>query len=1628
MGWSCKVFVSLVSLVLLLGFSDGQSDFWRVGSLALQHHCGEYGMQLLVFPSQGHDVRFKVIDEFGTPFEATNCSICRHWITSNDDGAVIFSAGYNGCHVIKKDGRNNLKVRVEELSRNRRVTTTRDINMICPKPQEQVVTQVDNMRLVPQPQPQPGLVRPVPQPQPGLVRPVPQPQPGLVRPVPQPQPQPGLVRPVPQPQPQPGLVRPVPQPQPQPGLVRPVPQPQPQPGLVRPVPQPQPQPGLVRPVPQPQPQPGLVRPVPQPQPQPGLVRPVPQPQPQPGLVRPVPQPQPQPGLVRPVPQPQPQPGLVRPVPQPQPQPGLVRPVPQPQPQPGLVRPVPQPQPQPGLVRPVPQPQPQPGLVRPVPQPQPQPGLVRPVPQPQPQPGLVRPVPQPQPQPGLVRPVPQPQPQPGLVRPVPQPQPQPGLVRPVPQPQPQPGLVRPVPQPQPQPGLVRPVPQPQPQPQPQPGLVRPVPQPQPQPQPQPGLVRPVPQPQPQPQPQPGLVRPVPQPQPQPQPQPGLVRPVPQPQPQPGLVRPVPQPQPQPGLVRPVPQPQPQPGLVRPVPQPQPQPGLVRPVPQPQPQPGLVRPVPQPQPQPGLVRPVPQPQPQPQPGLVRPVPQPQPQPQPGLVRPVPQPQPQPQPGLVRPVPQPQPQPQPGLVRPVPQPQPQPQPGLVRPVPQPQPQPQPGLVRPVPQPQPQPYYIGSTLTLEQCQVLSGRIPCAAAQGPAACYQAGCCYDNRDQAAPCYYGNTVTLQCLQDGHFILVVSRDMTDYPLVLENVRLSYAQAGCQPVRRTEAFLVFRFPLTQCGTTVQVTGGRLIYENELASGIDVLDGPDGSVTRDSTFILHARCVYNATDFLPVQAEVLLPPTPAPVLQAGPLRLELRIARDAAYLSYYVETDYPVVKVLRDPVYVEVRILQRTDPSLMLVLQDCWATPSANPLERLQWPVLVEGCPFEGDNYRTQLVLVGPATSELAFPTHYQRFTLSTFAFVDSASQLVLDGLVYLFCSVSVCHASQLESCRVTCQMPVAANEFGTTFEVTNCSICRHWITSDEKGAVVFSAGYHGCHVLKKDGRNNLKVRIEEVMRNGQVANTYDINMICPKPQDQIMTEMDNMQSVPVPQPQPGLVRPVPQPQPGLVRPVPQPQPGLVRPVPQPQPQPGLVRPVPQPQPQPGLVRPQPQPGLVRPVPQPQPGLVRPVPQPQPGLVRPVPHLYYIGSALTLEQCQVLSGRIPCAAAQGPAACYQAGCCYDNRDQAAPCYYGNTVTLQCLQDGHFILVVSRDMTDYPLVLENVRLSYAQAGCQPVRRTEAFLVFRFPLTQCGTTVQVTGGRLIYENELASGIDVLDGPDGSVTRDSTFILHARCVYNATDFLPVQAEVLLPPTPAPVLQAGPLRLELRIARDAAYLSYYVETDYPVVKVLRDPVYVEVRMLQRTDPSLMLVLQDCWATPSANPLERLQWPVLVEGCPFEGDNYRTQLVLVGPATSELAFPTHYQRFTLSTFAFVDSASQMVLGHWVYLFCSASACHPSHFESCRKTCSINVSSRGRRFLNTKNKTEPLDLVSSLGAVTFAEETGQQAYTSSKDRMDLNIVLFGVISLMSVALVIMALIIIWNRNREGSCSVGHKSCTATK
>ncbi|KAM4045523.1 zona pellucida sperm-binding protein 4-like [Anomaloglossus baeobatrachus] len=342
--------------------------------------------------------------------------------------------------------------------------------------------------------------------------------------------------------------------------------------------------------------------------------------------------------------------------------------------------------------------------------------------------------------------------------------------------------------------------------------------------------------------------------------------------------------------------------------------------------------------------------------------------------------------------------------------------------------------------------------------------------------------------------------------------------------------------------------------------------------------------------------------------------------------------------------------------------------------------------------------------------------------------------------------------------------------------------------------------------------------------------------------------------------------------------------------------------------------------------------------------------------------DQCSsvIRSSRLSCTDSQD--SCASFGCCYDPSDRIAPCYYGNKVTARCTPDGLFSIAISKTLTEPELDLSSTRLlDGSRAECNPIQRNDFFLLFQFPVSSCGTTLKVTGENVVYENELVATKTQLTWNRISITRDTTFRLLVRCHYAVSGFRPLKVEVVTLPPPPPVSSEGPLSFELRISLDSTYAGYYTNSDYPVIKVLREPVFVEVRILQKTDPNLVLVLHQCWATPSPDPRNAIQWPVLVNGCPFIGDNYKSELIPVSPSSS-VAFPDHYSRFDVKTFTFVEVDSQTALAGQVYIHCSVSACVPGPNDNCATTCS-----RSKRSTNMLRLESEQVLVSSDVPIYF-------------------------------------------------------------
>ncbi|KAA0715589.1 Zona pellucida sperm-binding protein 4 [Triplophysa tibetana] len=302
----------------------------------------------------------------------------------------------------------------------------------------------------------------------------------------------------------------------------------------------------------------------------------------------------------------------------------------------------------------------------------------------------------------------------------------------------------------------------------------------------------------------------------------------------------------------------------------------------------------------------------------------------------------------------------------------------------------------------------------------------------------------------------------------------------------------------------------------------------------------------------------------------------------------------------------------------------------------------------------------------------------------------------------------------------------------------------------------------------------------------------------------------------------------------------------------------------------------------------------------------------------------------------------CEAINCCFDGQQ----CYYGKTVTVQCTRDGQFVIVAARDSTLPRLSLDSISLlGGREPPCGAVGTTVSFAIYQFPVTACGTKMMMDGDHLVYENKMTSSFEVGFGPLGAITRDSSYELLFQCRYFGTSVEALVIEVNTVPPPPPVAAPGPLRVELRLANgqcfvkgcveeDQAYSSYYSEEEYPVTKVLREPVYVEVRIMERTDPNIVLNLGRCWATSSPEPMSLPQWDLLVNGCPYQDDRYLTSLVNVD-AYSGLQFPTHYKRFIVKMFTFVDPASMSPLKERIFVHCSTSVCTPTAADSCVQSC---------------------------------------------------------------------------------------------
>ncbi|NXK61825.1 ZP2 protein, partial [Sylvietta virens] len=247
------------------------------------------------------------------------------------------------------------------------------------------------------------------------------------------------------------------------------------------------------------------------------------------------------------------------------------------------------------------------------------------------------------------------------------------------------------------------------------------------------------------------------------------------------------------------------------------------------------------------------------------------------------------------------------------------------------------------------------------------------------------RDFSVSCIFSPSELIQCLPNGTVIvtaikLVGGEDLDTAQLVLRDRQ-------CKPSLVTEKAATFKFNVNTCGTSRKFNSTTMTYENEV---LYFRPGNDTPIYQ-----LKFLCSYAVKQTADVRYESKKNPPSSIKPGFGCLALSLKLFKEKSYSEPYQESEYPVVKYLREALYFEVELLQPKDARLDLNLDDCWATNSQSQDRLPQWHILIHGCQNNKDSYRTVFHKVNYSL-RVKFPQHLKRFEVRMFTFVQDTSLL--------------------------------------------------------------------------------------------------------------------------------------------------------------------------------------------------------------------------------------------------------------------------------------------------------------------------------------------------------------------------------------------------------------------------------------------------------------------------------------------------------------------------------------------------------------------------------------------------------------------------------------------------------
>ncbi|XP_070780092.1 zona pellucida sperm-binding protein 4-like [Enoplosus armatus] len=370
---------------------------------------------------------------------------------------------------------------------------------------------------------------------------------------------------------------------------------------------------------------------------------------------------------------------------------------------------------------------------------------------------------------------------------------------------------------------------------------------------------------------------------------------------------------------------------------------------------------------------------------------------------------------------------------------------------------------------------------------------------------------------------------------------------------------------------------------------------------------------------------------------------------------------------------------------------------------------------------------------------------------------------------------------------------------------------------------------------------------------------------------------------------------------------------------------------------------------------------------------------------------------------------ACYKLGCCYDAHDLT--CYYRLNA---CSLDGHFVFSVKATDTDMPINPSSLIVK-DQPQCFPVVTTPDTAVFKIGVMDCGANMTVDGDVMIYE------VEVEELHTRSKTKTSPFSLQVQCEYETSDLKRAAdlRSLYAVTNPPPVVALGTIRVQMRIAKDASFTSFFPEDQLPLTLPLREAAYVQVSIAQPSpDPTLSLRVRDCFAYPASR---HSVWTLLYDGCPNPLDNMRSSV----PVDNQGKTTSHSQvrRFDVKTFAFLDPQTGHPSVEEMYFYCWVEIC--TNDVDCAQRCAIISSEGERQRREAMPESHQIQLVS-VGPLLLGQNNTQLEDNPCVKQNTMFQVTVYLLSGVGAALLLVLMFTVWSSIRKGKKPEVQQACDA--